>query len=71
METLQISLAAARVNAGLTQTDVATKMRVSKQTIVNWEKGKIIPKPAQVEMMCRIYNISMDNIFLPCRLTKS
>lgn len=65
METLQISLAAARVNAGLTQTDVAAKMRVSKQTIVNWEKGKIIPKPAQVEMMCRIYKISANHIFLP------
>lgn len=69
METLQISLAAARVNAELTQTDVAKKMGVSKQTIVNWENGRIIPKQAQLEMMCRIYNIAMDNIFLPSKLT--
>lgn len=71
MDTLQISLAAARVNAGFTQTDVAAKMGISKQTIVNWEKGKIIPKPAQMEMMCKIYNISLDNIFMPSGLTKS
>lgn len=67
LEKVQISLAAARVNAGLTQMDVAEKMHVSKQTIINWEKGKVLPKPAQLEMMCRLYNFPVDNIFLPCR----
>ena len=62
---LQISLAAARVNAGLTQEDVARTMQVSKQTIGNWEKGKVTPKPAEFEMMCRLYNIGADYIFLP------
>lgn len=69
METLQISLAAARVNAGLTQDDVAKAMHISKQTLVNWEKGKIIPKPAQVEMMSRIYKLSANHIFLPLKST--
>lgn len=64
MEKLQISLAAARVNAGMTQSDVASIMHVSKNTIVNWENKKIIPKPAQFEMMCNIYNISKDNLRL-------
>ena len=40
MAEIQISLAAARVNAGMTQEDVAKKMGISKQTIINWEKGK-------------------------------
>ena len=71
LKTLQISLAAARINAGLTQGDVAQKMKISKQTIVNWEKGKVIPKQAQLEMMCRLYNISSDNIFLPTKSTLS
>lgn len=62
---LQISLAAARVNAGMTQSDIAKEMQVSKQTIVNWEKGKVVPKPAQFEMMCRVYGIPCDNILLP------
>ena len=65
MEKIQISLAAARVNAKLTQEDVARKMQVSKQTIVNWENGKIIPKPAQFNMMCEIYDMPRDYIFLP------
>lgn len=62
---LQINLAAARVNAGMTQEDVAREMHISKQTIVNWEKGKILPRFAQLEMLCKIYGISSDNIFLP------
>lgn len=62
---IQISLAAARVNAGMTQEDVARTMKVSKQTVGNWEKGKIIPKPAQFGMMCSLYGIDPDYIFLP------
>ena len=71
MEKLQISLAAARVNAGMTQEDVAQEMHVSKQTIVNWEKGKVVPRIPEVEMLARIYKIPQDNIFLPCYSTKS
>jgi DNA-binding XRE family transcriptional regulator len=71
LEKLQISLAAARVNAGMTQADVAGKMHLNKQTIVNWENNRVIPKPAQLEMMSRIYNIPLDNIFLPTKSTIS
>lgn len=61
----QITLAAARVNAGMTQEDVAREMKVSKRTVGNWENGKIIPKPAQFGMMCSLYDIDPDYIFLP------
>lgn len=67
---LQISLAAARVNAGLTQGDVAEKMHVSRQTIVNWEKGKVVPGIPEMQMLSNIYKIPQDNIFLPCCSTK-
>lgn len=70
-EPIQISLAAARVNAGLTQAEVAEKMGLSKQTIVNWENGRVIPKPAQMEMLGRIYNMPLDFIFLPPKSTLS
>ena len=65
MEDVKISLAAARVNANMTQTEVAEKMHVSKQTIVNWEKGKIIPGTAQLSFLCKLYSFPVDNIFLP------
>lgn len=71
MPKIQISLAAARVNAGFTQEEVACKMGVSKQTIVNWEKGRIIPGIPEMQMMSRMYKMPQDNIFLPCYSTKS
>lgn len=68
---LQISLASARVNAEMTQEEVARAMSVSKTTIVNWEKGRIIPGIPELSMLCDIYNIPKDNIFLPEKSTKS
>lgn len=69
MESMQISLAAARVNAKLTQEDVATKMKVGKKTIINWEKGWSTPSFADVSMLSDIYKIPIDNIFLPKKST--
>lgn len=66
---IKISLAAARINAKFTQKEVANKMNMSKTTIVNWETGRIIPKQAQLEMLCRLYDFPVDNIFLPIELT--
>lgn len=63
----QISLAAARVNAGMTQEDVAKIMHVSKQTVVNWEKGSAEPSLTRMRKMSEIFKIPMDYIFLPCK----
>ena len=62
---LQIKMAAARVNAGLTQNDGASRMKISKQTVVNWEKGKVIPKPAQFKMYCEIVGMDENYVLLP------
>lgn len=64
MEKLQISLAAARVNAGLTQEEVAKALKVGKQTIVSWEKGKSEPKMSQSRKLSKLYNMPLDYIFL-------
>lgn len=63
METLQISLAAARVNAELTQEEVAKNMKVSKNTVVSWEKGLSEPSITQGRMLSALYKIPLDNIF--------
>lgn len=62
---LQISLAAARVNAGMTQEDVSRALKVSKNTIVSWEKGATEPTISRVRELSELYNIPLDNIFLP------
>lgn len=67
MEKIQITLAAARVNAGLTQEEVARTMKVSKNTLVNWEKGTSEPTISQGRELSKLYNMPLDNIFLPCK----
>lgn len=61
----KISLPAARVNANLTQQEIADIMGVSKNTIINWEKGRISLKPAQFEKLCKEYKVDKDYILLP------
>lgn len=64
MAEIKISLAAARVNARLTQEEVAKKMHVSKKTIINWEKGVVVPSFATINALSDIYKIPENNIFL-------
>ena len=65
MADFQISLAAARVNAGLTQEEVAKALKVGKQTVVNWEKGTSEPKMSQGRQLSELYKMPLDYIFLP------
>ena len=64
--TLRISLAAARVNANMTQEEASKALHVTKQTLVNWEKGITQPKIEQAENISDLYGIPYQNlIFLP------
>lgn len=65
LKKLQISLAAARVNAGMTQEDAAKALNVGKQTIVSWEKGTSEPKMSQSRALSELYKMPLDYIFLP------
>lgn len=63
---LKISLEAARINAGLTQKEVASVLKVSNKTVGNWENYISSPTIAQAEQLCMLYKIPHDNIsFLP------
>lgn len=64
---MKIKLNAARVNAGLTQEDVAKRLGKSKNTIVSWEKGKSSPDIETGKALAKMYGVSVnDLIFLPC-----
>lgn len=58
----KITLAAARVNAGYSQTEAAKALNVSNSTLCNWEKGKTFPDQPMIEKICLLYNVSYDNI---------
>lgn len=63
---MEITLKAARVNAGLTQRQAATKIGVTKDTIGNWERGKSFPDAMNIKEIETVYGVGYsDIIFLP------
>ena len=59
---LKISLAAARKNANLTQDQVCKAVKISKTTLVNYEKFRTIPDVKIGGELASLYGISPDNI---------
>lgn len=67
MEKVKISLAAARVNAGMTQAEVAKILHKTPQTIVNWENGRSPIDTANFIFLCKLYKIPQNFIFVPTK----
>ena len=61
----KIKLNAARVNAGLTQTEVARKLNRNKQTIVNWEKGFTQIKVNDLLALSELYGMPIEYLDVP------
>ena len=61
---MKITLKAARVNVGLTQKEVAHFIKVSKHTIVNWEKGGTKVPYWAFKELCKIYECDIEDIIL-------
>lgn len=63
---MAISMKAARVNAQLTQKEAAKALEISKGTLLNYEKGRAIPKVDMANRMAKLYKLAVDDIiFLP------
>ena len=59
---LKITLASARVNAGLTQWQASIKLGISKRTLSNWERGITVPSADKIDSICDLYGVSYDNL---------
>ena len=71
---MKISLKAARVNAGLTQDEVIKELKISKNTLVSYEKYRTSPDINVAKNIARLYKVAVtDLIFLPndCALSTS
>lgn len=55
MEDRKITLKAARINAGLSQSEAAEKMGVNVMTVSNWETGKTVPDVEDFKSLCELY----------------
>lgn len=64
MENMQLSLAALRINAGMTQQDVADRLGVSRGTVIKWENGEEV-KGIVIYALAKLYGVEIDNIRVP------
>ena len=61
----KITLKAARVNAGLTQTQVAAIGKVNPATVSRWETGKAKPDGLQLMGLAYLYGVTVDAFIMP------
>lgn len=54
---MAMTLKAARVNAGLTQTEAAKQLGVTKNTLSNWELGRSFPTVPQIRLIEDLYAV--------------
>ena len=62
MAEIKISLKAARINAGMTQPQVAKALNKSVATIQSYESGRTIPTWDTVQQMTSLYGIDVDHL---------
>lgn len=62
---IKISMAAARVNAKLTQKQLSGKCGVSESTIVKWENGTSCPHIKRLPLLEKAYGIPLDYVKIP------
>lgn len=56
------SLYHARKKSGLSQENVAEKLRVSRQTISKWETGETLPDIRQSKGLAMLYHVTLDEL---------
>ena len=59
---MRCTMKALRVNKGLTQSEMAEALGVSKKTVGAWENGKSMPSIDKVEPICSILGVKYDDI---------
>lgn len=59
---MAITLKAARVNAGLTQTEASAVLGVTKATLSNWERGKTYPRADMWMRISDLYGVPINEL---------
>lgn len=61
---MKLTLKAARVNAGLTQKQVANKLNINYQTLGKYERDSSNISISLLRELVHLYNANSDDIFL-------
>ena len=68
---MKMTLKAARVNAGLTIRDAATRLQISDKTLSNWETGKTAPNTDKLAQLLELYGAPLEVLILPKKSAES
>ncbi len=60
-----MKLAAARVNCGLSQQEVANELGVTRTTVGNWEHGRTAMSLLVRKTLAKLYKMDMEDIEFP------
>ena len=72
---MPMHLKAARVNANMTQVEAITAYNkkcganLAQSTLISWEQERTFPTVPQFKVLCSIYGVDMNDIFVPETLT--
>lgn len=59
---MQITLKAARINAGLNRNNAAKKLGVNPQTLARWENGNGFPNAKNIKDIEAVYNVNFNDL---------
>ena len=63
-KTIGNRLLAIRKKAGMTQTEVAEAMHITRETLRNWENKITCPSKVQYDKLLELYNVPYNSIKL-------
>ena len=55
-----------RKESGLTQYELAERLNVSDRAVSKWENGNCIPDVSNIQELCKILNITINDLFSGC-----
>lgn len=59
---MELTLKAARVNAGLDQKTAANRIGITPETLGNWESGTTFPNVPQIKKIEALYGVKYSDI---------
>lgn len=61
----KITMRAARTNAGISQGEMAKRLKRSQNTVIAWEKNRKAPGTDEFIAYCRECGVSTDDVRMP------
>lgn len=58
----KVSLKTARILRGLTTSEAAERLGVTRQTLTSWEKGQTLPNVFHINRVEKVYGLKFDEI---------